>query len=558
MLALLAFWVWAPAIHRGGFAYDDREAIFGNPVVAGDLPLTSAFDRDYWHHRGGAGHWRPTATLSLRFDRWLFGADARGYHATNCVLHALVVGLAAALAARLARALAAPVPTFGLCLCAVHPLSADCVAWISGRTSLVSALGGLAGLLCLASAKGSAPFARGVLGGALAVGLALLGKEDGLAFAVVAPLAAAALAQGGPRARSTAALGAALGAAAAIAAWLALRFAALGVALPAAPHALLADVALPTRLALAAAAWGEGLAAALAPGWPLPPNLTPADVGGAGLAPRLALAGGLALLGAFVARRCVRRAPRGALLFAAGSALAVSAAVLPHTQLIPSGELFAPRFLYLPLLLGAPLVSALAASLWRSARVRAVLAVAALLWCSGAAQVHAARYASRGAYWRAHLPRHADDPRVWNELGHAAREAGDRAGARAAFTQATELAPGYSRAWVGLGALAAADGDWAQAEAHFARAVAVGADNAVAHANLGNTLVRRGAAAEAVALYRRAVALVPGRAEFHRGHARALAAAGDAEGARAAAATAVALDPGDRSAAALLRELGGG
>ena len=61
---------------------DDQELLFGNPVVDGSLPLSAAFDRDYFHHLGDAGQWRPLASLSLRLevDRYskVTGSSTRG------------------------------------------------------------------------------------------------------------------------------------------------------------------------------------------------------------------------------------------------------------------------------------------------------------------------------------------------------------------------------------------------------------------------------------------------------------------------------------------------
>ncbi|MFV1960089.1 MAG: hypothetical protein ACC662_11830, partial [Planctomycetota bacterium] len=88
---VLVVLAWSGSVFRGGFALDDEAATLGNPVVTGALPWTAAFDRDYWHHRGDAGHYRPLATLSLRMDHALWGARPLGYHVTNVLLHAAVV-----------------------------------------------------------------------------------------------------------------------------------------------------------------------------------------------------------------------------------------------------------------------------------------------------------------------------------------------------------------------------------------------------------------------------------------------------------------------------------
>ena len=72
------------------------------------------------------------------------------------------------------------------------------------------------------------------------------------------------------------------------------------------------------------------------------------------------------------------------LLAAPAVALLVALAILPHMQIEPSGVVFAPRFLYLPLLLGVPLVSALVRLLVPSRPARALLPALCVLLVAGA------------------------------------------------------------------------------------------------------------------------------------------------------------------------------
>ena len=102
---------------------------------------------------------------------------------------------------------------------------ADSVAWISGRTSMVSALGGTAALLAAAAAPGWIGVAAGV---ALALLAGLLGKEDAVVFLP------AALLIGWSRSPRRV-LAVACGGALAVGAALALRGQALGSMLPSAP-----------------------------------------------------------------------------------------------------------------------------------------------------------------------------------------------------------------------------------------------------------------------------------------------------------------------------------
>lgn len=559
----MTLWVWGPASipEAPRPSFDDREAVVGNPVVDGSLPVAAAFDRDYWHHLEDAGHFRPLASLLLRWDRSKsppgreVEPDWRAFRRTNLALHGLIVLLLGAAFIRLDRRDGVPVPWVGLGLLALHPACADVVAWISGRTSLVSGLGAAVGILGATFLR-RGPRTAAVGAGALAFiacGTALLGKEDGVVLVPLLPLLMARLA--GRRVG----LGGLAGSLAALLLVAALRHQALGSTLPSSPSAPLASFPLVERLPLGLAAWWRGLEELLTPWAAWPPSVHLSDLQSSPGAWARAAALLLAALAAslVLVRGAVRQTGRPRALAAAGLASlgAVGLAVFPLCQVVPAGELFAPRFLYQPLILGAYAAAALtgaALSLLRPARLRVAVQVAVLGVCAAAVPDAAATYTGRATFWRAHLPDHAEDPRVWNDLGNAAREAGDLEEARAAFERAVRLDPLYSRPRTNLGTLALAAGDLIEAELQLRAAVAAGPDNPVARANLGNVLLRAEAYGEAVEQYRRAVDLAPGRGAYHRGLGRALRGAGDRDGARDALQRALALDPGDERARAEL------
>ena len=193
LVCALALLAWSGSILRAGFSFDDREAIESNPVVEGSLPWSAAFQRDYWEHAGAAGHYRPLATLALRFDRLLYGERAFGFHLTNVLLHLACVWLACLVWRRLQPA---TWPWFGLCVFAAHPVLADSVAWISGRSSMLVLLAGLAAAWAIAllappgrrlPARAHWAVACAALGGVL---LALCSKEDGVVWVLALPLLA--------------------------------------------------------------------------------------------------------------------------------------------------------------------------------------------------------------------------------------------------------------------------------------------------------------------------------------------------------------------------------
>jgi len=134
------------------------------------------------------GYYRPVVTLSLWLDGRTGGGSALAYHVTNVLLHA-----ACALAALLLlRALlgSGRAALAGALLFAVHPIHAESVAWVSGRTDLWAALGAFASAATWWRVeRGTA--ARPALERALslaAFALACLGKE--VAFVLPAALLA--------------------------------------------------------------------------------------------------------------------------------------------------------------------------------------------------------------------------------------------------------------------------------------------------------------------------------------------------------------------------------
>jgi len=528
---LLVAMLLLPSLLRGGWVLDDRELLFDNPVTGGALAWTEAFARDYFHHLGGSGAWRPVASLSLRLDRLLFGEWVVGYHLVNGALHLAVVGLAAVLGLRLG--LERRVLLFGLAVFALHPLVADAVVWISGRTSPLAALFPLTGAVLLTGAR------RVGAGTLAAVGLGLLAglwsKEDAVTFA---PLLVALGWRRSPRA-GWSVLSVVL---AVLLLWCAGRAAALGAPLPRASTPVLAGVSLLGRLEVGGAALFEGLR--LVP-WPAdyPPQyrLELLQERWSSLHPALVLGAATALLltpWLFLAQRRGRTGSR------TWAAALVALAWLPFTQLVPLGELLAPRFLYLPLLFAVPLVGGLLAR-WVPARIDRValpllaVGLAALLF------ERAGVYADRGA-WRAELLRFAPcDAPSWNDLGIFREEGGDEDGARAAWEHAIACDPNYSKGWSNLGRHHLASGDLAQARETLERAVLAGPRNPVAHLNLGSACLKLDDLDAARASYTRAAELAPGLAPAWRGLAQARSRGGDLAGAREALEHALELDPAD-------------
>ncbi len=548
LCTLLALLAWLPTTRLDGWAYDDREALDNHPVVQGAVPALQAFEEDYWTHLGAAGHFRPLAALSLRWDLALHGEDPAGYHRTNAFLHAAVVMLAGvALVLLGCHAPTRAFPWIGLGLFAVHPALADSVAWISGRTSMLSALGGLVGVVLLLRftvpwRDESLPRAANVgLAAALGTLLALLGKEDGLLFGPLLVLLAWSHSR-------RAALGAMLGVALALALYGSLRAGVYGSPFPFAPHAPLAQAPLGERLLVGGRALLESLRIAVVPfGHPLVYERSPSF---RNVEPWIGLLGWGVW---FAALACSWRKARASATRLPGLAgLIACAAFLPLAQLVPAGVLFAPRFLYLPLLLAAFALD----EVLRSASGRFAPWAGAALFALAvpAAWQRSAVYESKATFYAEQLTQLPEDAQAFNELALAREETGDVPGALRLWQQAIELDPNYGRPWSNLGRIALADGDLERAERCLRRAAELGRGNALAHANLGALLLRREKFAEAAASYDEATRRAPGMALAWRGLGKARFALAQHHGAEDAMQQAARLGLHDSEVQRILRE----
>ncbi len=542
---------------RGGWALDDRELLFANPVTSSALPWTAAFERDYFAFVGGTGQWRPLASLSLRLDRALFGDAATGYHLVNAALQLAVA--ACAFGALRALGLGRRALHFGLVAFAVHPLLADSVVWIAGRTSMLSALGPVAGgwVAIALVRRGRGPLLCALPAG-LGLAAGLLAKEDAVVFAVALPLLVgyAAVASRIPagvnepesshrRHAWRTATATALACAAAIALILVGRHFALGEALPRAASPALGDAPFGERLVVGGNALLEALRLVLLP-IDYPPQYRVDFLLGraAPLSATVAAACGWVL--ALVPLAFALLAPRRRSLASVSAALAVLA-FLPVTQLVPIGEVFAPRFLYLPLLFAIPFLSAAAARLFAD-RALAVATVVLALGFGGLFVQRAGLYADVEAWRLEMLRHHPGDAPSWNALGLWHEEAGRDDEADAAWRAAIEADPAYSKSWSNLGRVQLERGDLAGAEETLTAAVRAGPRNPIARVNLAAVVSKRGRIVDAAEHYRAALRLAPGLAPAWRGLGLALQRLGKDDEARRAFERALELDPGDAAA----------
>lgn len=126
LMTLLAYW---PAIHDGGFIWDDDDYVYQNKTLLDAQGL-----KDIWTDPQATPQYYPLVHTGYWLEYRLWGLDPTGYHVTNVLLHAL----AAILLWRLLRSLTIPGAWLAAALFALHPLHVESVAWITERKNVLS------------------------------------------------------------------------------------------------------------------------------------------------------------------------------------------------------------------------------------------------------------------------------------------------------------------------------------------------------------------------------------------------------------------------------------
>ncbi|HZW89700.1 MAG TPA: tetratricopeptide repeat protein, partial [Myxococcaceae bacterium] len=423
-------------------ANDELETVVENPVVQG--PLLQAFGAAF--RTISVGAWAPLHLISHSLDRAVFGEWAGGSVLVNLLLHVLNALLVAGLVERLgAPRLAVWVAAM---VFAIHPVQVESVVSITQRKTVLSTfflLGAMHAWISYATApreRSRQPYALALLSGVAA----LLTKP----VAVILPLTVALLDIPLRRARASWQ-------------WIVekLPFGAAAVAV------VVITVLSKTEITSATAVTGQTRVRGFAGldwygGGPLQTFLTELTVVpryfGLILWPRdlsiiytppvrtgvdlTVFASSLLLIGiSAVAILLARRQPRITCwigLFFVG--------LLPVSQIIPQTTLMNDRYLYVPLVGGAPLVGEMlalgAARLPRiGRRVLVAGGVALGLLLVVISRERVSLWASDLALW-SDAARKAPEARLaWYNLGHFREETGDPGGATDAFVRASELDP---------------------------------------------------------------------------------------------------------------------
>lgn len=549
---LLGLMVYARSL-ANGFVWDDVNFIVENPLAHDLGGLGTALARGYgWVPGTATGgdsalYFRPVIVLANTLQ-WVTGGGAPWvFHLLNVLAHATSSALLAGLV--LSFGLGNGAALLAGALFAVHPAYSEAVLWISGRTDLFAAGFGLGALLVIARGDRLPRAMRGGWPAGVLLLLALLSKESAVAVALVAPLVALACNRDRLRAHLTS-IGLAVGV------YLLLRVTTLGG---------LGSSGLPDRgplgeRLLQAGALAATYLARLVFPWPSRTDPVPMVERGT-LSLPLALLGlgiliGLALCGFAALRRLFRPAlGRGgtASRFFDHPAAAIGLALYllalaPVLQLIPTGEVYGERFLYLP---AAGAMLALATLLGPSlsaARAQTML-FALVLPFSALLQLRVADWQSDLTLFTRSVQVAPESPRAQANLGSALMKAGRANEAEPHLARAVELDRGRDpQKRAQYGSLLVNLGRVDEGVAHLEAAHQQGLRSTILLKNLGIGWTRQGRGAEASAVLSEALGRSPDDAGLLEALAMARRKAGAFEESAGLFERAIGRDPGRKGA----------
>jgi 4-amino-4-deoxy-L-arabinose transferase-like glycosyltransferase len=493
-IALIALAVYLPALANGFVNWDDPGYVLENAHVDRLdhhflLWSLTTFQQANWH---------PITWLSLGVDHALWGKQALGYHLTNVLLHAtttLVVVLLAgklftkALRTRDIRSLIAAA-VVGL-LFAVHPIHVESVAWISERKDLVCGVFYMLSLVAYLRFSEGQPrlwylaclgtFAIALLAKPMAVSLPLV-----LLILDVYPLARLSRPVLTRRLVEK------------------VPFAALAAAstiMTMTAQSRGGAMVMMRQLGIAARAWNAerslgfyiaklALPINLVPFYPLDYATSPREWG-------CVLSAGL-ILGMCAAAWAGRR--RWPLVGALWTAYLVM--LLPVIGIIQVGQqAAADRYMYLPMLVSAIAVAALAVHLWPKGRLVRAVVVATVLTAIAAFSAVSIRQITvwRDSFtlWTWVIKKEPNVAIAHYNLGEYWRGKGDLEAAARCWLRASELEPSFSWPLNQLGNLAMLQGKADEARRYYEQAIRVNPKDAEAQLNYAEFLDDEGHAEEA-------------------------------------------------------------
>lgn len=519
VIVLAVLVVYSP-LRTAGFVWDDDHLVYESPQVR----ATDGLAR-FWLSREAHDYF-PLTNSTFWIEWRLWGMDARGYHATNVVLHAG----SALLVWRILLHLGVPGAWLVALLFAVHPVSVASVAWIAERKNTLSLF--LASAAMLAWLRFDHTRTRGGwLTAWLLFVAALLAKTSIVGLPIV--MLGAVWWRRGRIARRDVLATVPFFAVAIALAGVTILFQYENVVAPG-ERAFVRPEGLLSRIAAAGwAVWfyvGKTLwpapLAMIHPRWQVAPDRWLHWV------PLVALAG---VCG--VAWTIRERGGRAA-LFALASALALLAPVLGLFDVYYFRySLVAEHWLYaatIPIL--ALVVAAAAQWLGRLGSpgrlAAATLATVAVLVLAVLAVRRCATFDSGIRLFEHDVAVHPEVAGAHYNLGVELERAGRSKQALRSYARALEADPRYPEAHNNLARLLARDGDLRRAMSHYQRAAELRPDSPLPLLGQAALLAAQGRQQDAIALYRRASEVAPRAAAPRLALAFALAEAGDVAGAR--------------------------
>ncbi len=476
------------------FVFDDGLVIADNLFIRSMSHAKDLFTSSYFSGSGELSY-RPWVTFTYMIDYALFGLAHWGYHAHNVLAHLAVMAAFLWLLEGLGiLGWSAWVATF---LIALHPVAVESVICPSNREELYCALFLLLSLGFLMR-KRLLPWACALFG------LALLSKETAVALPLL--WAGALFAQWrASRVRATQGLSAAGALCATLSLYFVVRFMLLYNPL---------ETVLHYR--------GGSLASSLfahARGWPrmLHLFLDPANLnldfafshGSAWEPAAIAASGALVLALLYGAWLVSRVAPCMAL-----GLFWIVVTFLPVAGFIPIANVFAERFLYLPLLGFGIIVAALGDFFRKQVGVPTVVAAAMCIACLGwMTWDRAAVWRDPELLWADAVEKNPSSPRAHNNLGTVFFAKGMLESARREFQTVTELDPGMINGWANLADYYEAKGDFEKAEDCYRTALMINENEPLIHQAYADVLCKTKAYPEAEKEYCAALRLRPHYAE---------------------------------------------
>ena len=515
-LALLVLASYLPAMLWGGFVWDDRMFILGEPALRDWDGLARIW---FAPSEVREPFYRPLTYTTFWLDYQLWGYAPQGYHVLNVLLHAGSV----LLLWRILTRLAVPGAWLIAAVFAVHPMHAESVAWAMERKDALS------GLFYMACVWAWLPFLAETEGRprprneARRYWLALALFAAGLlAKNMVVTLPAALLIlhwwqRGGVTGRDALRLAPFF---ALTFAFIAFEMRLIAVATPATfDHSLLerlliaaraiwfyvGKLALPLDLAVIYPRWDVHIGDMV--GW-------------------LSLAAAAALVAAlwFLRDRIGRGPLAGALFYAV--TLSPTLGFFDHTYMVTS--FVADRYQYLAglgvstVLIGTAAV--LAAQLSKTWRMAATAGAAAMLLLLGTATwQQAGIYRDQATFFEHVIAHNPEALGAHVNLAQALIDERRYEEAVAAGETAVAQRPGFLHAHVNLAIALDHLGRFEEAEHHFRRAAEIAPAESAPHARLGDLLSRRGQPEAAEQHLRRALELTPGDRQVLRNLAKLLA-----------------------------------